>query len=75
MTLPNEIKQKVDRRNAQLTFMPKLRAYALNFFDRGFNFDEIGNYFPADMPLLTPEERRQAIGIRQLHVQRRYRSF
>ena len=38
-------------------------------------FDEIDGYFPADMPLVTPEERRQAIGIRQLHVQRRYRCF
>jgi hypothetical protein len=38
-------------------------------------FDEIRAHFPKDMPVLTPEQRRQAIGIRQAHVQRRFRVF
>jgi hypothetical protein len=37
-------------------------------------FAEIENYFPVDMPPVTPQQRRRAIGIRQLHVQRRYRA-
>ena len=42
---------------------------------RKVRFDEIRGCFPDDMPLLTPAERRAAIGIRQEHVQRRYRVF
>ena len=38
-------------------------------------FDQVGNYMPDDMPVITPEQRRQAIQIRQQHVQRRYRVF
>jgi hypothetical protein len=42
---------------------------------RKVRFDEIRGCFPDDMPILTPEQRRVAIGIRQEHVQRRYRVF
>jgi hypothetical protein len=42
---------------------------------RKVRFDEIHGCFPDDMPILTPAERRTAIGIRQEHVQRRYRVF
>ncbi len=38
-------------------------------------FDEIRDHFPADMPVLTPAQRREAIAVRQEHVQRRYRVF
>ena len=38
-------------------------------------FDEIRQHFPADMPVLSEAARRQAVGIRQAHVQRRYRAF
>lgn len=38
-------------------------------------FDEIRDHFPTDMPILTTEQRREAIRIRQEHVQRRYRVF
>ncbi len=38
-------------------------------------FDKVREYFPEDMPVLTEEERREAIYIRQQHVQRRYRVF
>lgn len=38
-------------------------------------FDEIPDAFPADQPRVTPGERREAIRIRQRHVQRRYRAF
>ena len=38
-------------------------------------FDDIGDYFPEDMPILTPQQRREEIAIRQNHVQRRYRVF
>jgi hypothetical protein len=42
---------------------------------RKVRFDEVRACFPSDMPVLTPAERRKAIGIRQQHVQRRYRVF
>jgi hypothetical protein len=42
---------------------------------RKVRFDEIRGCFPDDRPILTPEQRRVAIGIRQEHVQRRYRVF
>ncbi|MEE4661099.1 MAG: hypothetical protein V2J89_11570, partial [Halieaceae bacterium] len=38
-------------------------------------FDEIRSRFPADQPMLTPEQRRAAIAIRQRHVQKRFRVF
>ncbi|MGI9288801.1 MAG: hypothetical protein ACR2P1_25665, partial [Pseudomonadales bacterium] len=38
-------------------------------------FDEVRDHFPEDMPMLTTEQRREAIGIRQEHVKRRYRVF
>lgn len=38
-------------------------------------FDQIQQHFPADMPWLSAQQRRQVIAIRQAHVQRRYRSF
>ncbi len=38
-------------------------------------FDRVREQFPADMPVLTPEQRREAIRIRQEHVQRRFRVF
>jgi hypothetical protein len=38
-------------------------------------FDEIKDHFPADMPVLSEQQRRDAIAIRQAHVQRRYRVF
>ncbi|MFK7898549.1 MAG: hypothetical protein AB8G23_22135 [Myxococcota bacterium] len=38
-------------------------------------FDEIKNVFPADQPAVSPEERREAIRIRQRHVQKRFRVF
>jgi len=38
-------------------------------------FEEIRDYFPADMPVFNSEERRQVIAVRQRHVQRRYRVF
>lgn len=47
---------------------PTIRAQKIKF-------DEIGNFFPADMPRVSEGLRRQAISIRQLHLQRRYRSF
>jgi hypothetical protein len=42
---------------------------------RKIPFDEIGAQFPDDMPVVTPEARREAIRIRQAHVQRRFRVF
>jgi len=42
---------------------------------RKIRFDEIANAFPDDQPRVSPEERREAIRIRQRHVQRRYRVF
>ena len=42
---------------------------------RKIPFDRIREQFPADMPVLTPEQRREAIRIRQEHVQRRFRVF
>jgi hypothetical protein len=42
---------------------------------RKIKFDEIRSHFPEDMPILDEEQRRAAIGIRQAHVQRRYRAF
>ena len=38
-------------------------------------FDQIVDYMPEDMPVLTAEERRDVIRVRQEHVQRRYRAF
>jgi hypothetical protein len=38
-------------------------------------FDQIGDYIPGDMPRLSSQERCREIGIRQAHVQRRYRVF
>ena len=38
-------------------------------------FDEISQHMPADMPVLTTEQRRDVIKVRQAHVQRRYRVF
>jgi hypothetical protein len=46
-----------------------------NISARKVRFDEVRGCFPSDMPILTPAERRKAIGIRQQHVQRRYRVF
>ena len=37
--------------------------------------DQVADYMPQDMPRLSGEERRQAIRVRQAHVQRRYRVF
>lgn len=39
------------------------------------SFDEIASYFPDDMPLLSLEERRKEISIRQRHVKKRFRVF
>jgi hypothetical protein len=38
-------------------------------------FDEIDAHFPADMPRITPSDRRAEMAVRQAHVQRRYRVF
>ncbi len=38
-------------------------------------FDQVADYMPEDMPVLTAEERRDVIRVRQEHVQRRYRAF
>ncbi len=38
-------------------------------------FDEIRGQLPADTPVVSPEQRREQIAIRQRHVQRRYRVF
>jgi hypothetical protein len=37
--------------------------------------DQVDEYIPQDMPRLSLEERKKEIGIRQVHVQRRYRVF
>lgn len=37
--------------------------------------DQVEDYIPADMPRLTPQQRRDEIAVRQAHVQRRYRVF
>jgi hypothetical protein len=42
---------------------------------RVISFDEIQKVFPKDQPRVTPEERREAIRIRQRHVQKRFRVF
>jgi len=42
---------------------------------RVIRFDEVGQAFPEDQPRVTPEQRREAIRIRQRHVQKRYRVF
>ncbi len=42
---------------------------------RKIRFDEIAGAFPSDQPRVSLEERREAIRIRQRHVQRRYRVF
>ena len=42
---------------------------------RKIGFDEIASAFPADQPRVNPAERREAIRIRQRHVQRRFRVF
>ncbi len=38
-------------------------------------FDDIRDHFPKDMPVITPEQRRKVIEIRQAHMQGRYRVF
>ncbi len=38
-------------------------------------FDQVDQLVPADQPRVTPEERREAIKIRQRHVRRRFRVF
>lgn len=47
---------------------PKIKA-------RKIRFDEILETFPDDQPRVSPDERREAIRIRQRHVQKRYRVF
>jgi hypothetical protein len=42
---------------------------------RVISFDEIQKAVPEDAPRVTPEERREAIRIRQRHVQKRFRVF
>ena len=37
--------------------------------------DQVDEYIPADMPRLTPEDRKRDVAVRQAHVQRRYRVF
>ena len=44
-------------------------------FAKKIRFNEIGDYMPDNTPVLSAEERKQEIGIRQLHVQKRYRMF
>ena len=39
------------------------------------SFDKIRHHLPADTAVVTPDERRAQIGIRQRHVQKRYRVF
>jgi len=39
------------------------------------SFDEIREHLPGSTPAVTATERREQIGIRQRHVQRRYRVF
>jgi hypothetical protein len=36
---------------------------------------DVENYIPSDMPRSTAEQHRDVIALRQLHIQRRYRSF
>lgn len=38
-------------------------------------FEAIRDCFPAGTPVVNPQERRQAIAVRQRHVQRRFRVF
>lgn len=38
-------------------------------------FDQIAEHFPEDQPALTPAQRREAIAVRQRHVQKRFRVF
>jgi hypothetical protein len=38
-------------------------------------FDEIRAHLPHETPTVTPEERRQEIGVRQRHVRKRFRAF
>ncbi len=42
---------------------------------RKLRFDEITDAFPGDQPRVTPAERREAIRVRQRHVQKRFRVF
>lgn len=42
---------------------------------RKIRFDEIAQHFPTEQPRVTPEQRREAIAVRQRHVQKRYRVF
>jgi hypothetical protein len=42
---------------------------------RKLRFDEIRSHLPADTRSVSPAERREAIRIRQAHVQRRYRQY
>ena len=44
-------------------------------FCRKVPFDQIREQFPQDTAMVTAEQRREAIAIRQRHVQRRYRVF
>ena len=37
--------------------------------------DEITDHLPSSTPQVSPEERREQVRIRQLHVQRRYRQY
>jgi hypothetical protein len=47
---------------------PQIRAEKIRL-------DQVAGYMPADMPVLSAQERREVIRVRQLHVQRRYRVF
>jgi hypothetical protein len=44
-------------------------------FCRKIKFDDIGQQFPEDMPILDADSRQREIKIRQQHVQRRFRVF
>ena len=47
---------------------PAIKARALKLKD-------VENYIASDMPRPTAEQHRDVIALRQLHIQRRYRSF
>jgi hypothetical protein len=47
---------------------PRIRAEKIRF-------DQVADYMPADMPVLSVRERSEVIRVRQRHVQRRYRVF
>ena len=44
-------------------------------FCRKIKFDDIGQQFPEDMPILDADSRQREIKILQQHVQRRFRVF